>query len=615
MTTAKNRIAAATAVCVAVIAGALATTSALGQTRAAPGKLRVLFNRFQLPEMTVAIADGDGGNERVLLANEGRVYSPAFSADGQWVVVTIERGGQADIYRAHPDGTGLEQLTNATAFDDQGALSPDGRLLAFVSSRDGGMANIWIKDLATGELRNLTRTRAGNFRPAWSPDGEWLAFSSDRDAAPGDIANHWEHLQSTGIYVIRPNGRGLRRITRAGGVAGSPEWSADGRRVLYYETDEAGAYLAKFGGSRVEIVSTDVATGERVQHTASREIKLSPSWLADGRMSYVSRSSDESAGLRVWHPASRTARTLVAGNVRNPSWATDRNTVAFERIQAYGATQRMEPTFSRDPDFELFLSDPFPSFSPDGTRLLFTEWGRGVGASGVEQSMSGNTSIVVMDAHGRHPRTVFHREGFSAFSGVWSPRGDEIALSIGRYFRAPGAPAGQIALVKPDGSDLRIIVDDEINNGFPSWSPDGTRLVFKRGKDLVVMTVADRKVTPLVADAHYNNFPQWSPRGDEIMFTSDRDGNFELYTIRPDGTGLRRLTNEPTGDAHSVWCRGGDWIVFTSGRHGFKDEMALFDGVPQPYGEIYAMRADGTDVRQLTDNKWEDASATCAPGL
>jgi hypothetical protein len=53
--------------------------------------------------------------------------------------------------------------------------------------------------------------------------------------------------------------------------------------------------------------------------------------------------------------------------------------------------------------------------------------------------------------------------------------------------------------------------------------------------------------------------------------------------------------------------------VFSSGRHGFKDEMALYDSVPQPYGEIFAMRADGSDVRQLTDNKWEDASAACRP--
>ena len=575
---------------------------------------RVLFNRMQVPVMTVAIADRDGTNERVLIEDRELVYSPSYSADGQWIVVTIEDSGQADIYRVRPDGTQLEQLTDDLAYDDQGTLSPDGRTLAFMSTRGSGTANIWLKDLVTDRYTNLTGNRGGNFRPSWSPDGQWLAFSSDRDSDPGDLPNHWEHLQSTGIYVVRPNGRGLRRLTRDGGVAGSPEWSADGRRVLFYETDEAGAYMNKFGGARTEITSIDVMTGQRTQHTASGEIKLAPSWLGDGHMSYVVRAGDESGGLRTWHPPTRTARTVISGGVRNPSWSPDRQEVAFERVQQFGWLQHLEPTFSRDPDFELMLSEPFPSFSADGTKLLYTQWGREARRStGLEQSISNDTTIVAMDALGGNKRTVFDGDGLSAFSAVWSPRGDRIAVSVGRYFRAPGAPAAQIALIDADGSNMQLIADDEHNNGFPSFSPDGTRMVYKRGKQLVIRMLADGATTTLIADSHYNNFPQWSPRGDQIMFTSDRDGDFELYTIRPDGTGLRRLTNVPGADAHSVWCAGGDWIVFTSSRMGFKDEMALSDGVPQPYGELFAMRADGSDVRQLTDNKWEDASAACAP--
>ena len=45
---------------------------------------------------------------------------------------------------------------------------------------------------------------------------------------------------------------------------------------------------------------------------------------------------------------------------------------------------------------------------------------------------------------------------------------------------------------------------------------------------------------------------------------------------------------------------------------GFKDEMALYDAVPQPYSEIFAMRADGSDVRQLTDNKWRTPAQSVA---
>ena len=99
----------------------------------------------------------------------------------------------------------------------------------------------------------------------------WLAFTSDRDAQPGNNSGMWEHLQSTGVYVVQPDGTGLRRVTRNGGIAGSPSWSADGRRILFYETDPIGAYLAKSAGSRTELASVDVTTDERTQYTASRE--------------------------------------------------------------------------------------------------------------------------------------------------------------------------------------------------------------------------------------------------------------------------------------------------------------------------------------------------------
>ncbi len=576
-------------------------------------RYQVLFNRFQAPVMTLHIADADGKGERALLATPDLDYSPSFSSDGQWIVFTSERDGQSEIYRVRPDGSGLERLTDHPAFDDQGSLSPDGKTLAFVSTREGGTANVWTLDLASKKVTNLTANRSGNFRPSWSPDGASIAFTSDRDAQPGVWPGMWEHLQSTGVYVIKARGGDARRLTRKDGFSGSPSWSADGRRILFYETDELGAYLAKSGNSRTEIVSVDVTTGERKFYTASNETKLSPRWLSQGRISYIKRGSDPTSGLRIWHP-DRRVETVIPGVVRNATWSSDGRSVVFERITRLGTTEHLIPASSPDRQFDLLMSEPFPSFSPDGTKLVYSQYGRGKSAAtGLESSSAGDTSVEIMTDRGGDKRTLFHREGFSAYAAVWSPSGEEIALSVGRYFRAPGLPSAQIALIKPDGTNFRLIVDDKVNNGFPSWSRDGSRLVFKRGKQLVTMSLADRAITPLTDGTHYDNFPQWSPTNDLIMFTTDRDGDFELYTIRPDGTDRRRLTNVRGNDAHSSWCSDGNWIVFSSARHGFKDEMALYDGVPQPYGEIFIMRADGSDARQLTDNKWEDASAACRP--
>lgn len=574
---------------------------------------KVLFNRFLSPEIQIMIAGADGKNERPLSRHSSdpmaAEYSPSWSADGQWIVYTQERAGASDIYRVHPDGTGLEQLTADPAFDDQGVLSPDGRKLAFISTRGDGLAGLWVLDLPTKKYTPLTPGQPGNFRPAWSPDGAWIAFSSERGTTPGTFPGQWEVLQSTGIYIIHPDGTGLRRITKEGGVAGSPAWSPDGKRILFYETDETGAYLAKGGNSRTELVAVDVATGQYKQYTASNVVKLSPKWLTGGRIGYSVRTAGfgQGTGIKVWHP-DRRIETIVDGQAHHPDWSPDGTQLVYERVVKNGTTEHLIPTASHDPEFELFLSEPFPSFSTDGRRLIYSQYGNN-GRS------AGDTSIEIMEADGSGKRTLFHERGAAAYDASWSPAGDTILFSVGRYFRSPGLPAAQIATIKPDGTDFRAIVDDGVNNGFPSWSPDGKRIVYKHGKHLVIRTLATGATETLTDGAQYDNFPAWQPNGDRIVFTSDRDGRFELYSIRPDGKDLRRLTNVAGSNAHASWSPDGKWILFSSGRKGFKDEMAMYNGTPQPYGEIFAMHADGTDVRQLTDNKWEDASAGWAPEI
>ena len=86
------------------------------------------------------------------------------------------------------------------------------------------------------------------------------------------------------------------------------------------------------------------------------------------------------------------------------------------------------------------------------------------------------------------------------------------------------------------------------------------------------------------------------------------DGEIKFSTTTPERVVIRiSLRSEPVhvagNDAHNTWSPNGKWIVFTSARGGFKDESALHPYNPQPYGDIYVMRADGSDVRRLTDNQ------------
>ena len=153
----------------------------------------------------------------------------------------------------------------------------------------------------------------------------------------------------------------------------------------------------------------------------SLRTKLSPGWLSNGRISYVRRSGGDAGGLNIWHP-SRRVDTIIQGSVRGPSWSPDGEQVVYERIARLGSPQHLVPTFSPDAEVELFLNEPFAWFSPDGEQLLYSQYQPGASdAMGLTFSDAGNTSIEIMRADGTAKKTLFHREGFSAFSGVWSP--------------------------------------------------------------------------------------------------------------------------------------------------------------------------------------------------
>jgi Tol biopolymer transport system component/alpha-beta hydrolase superfamily lysophospholipase len=418
-------------------------------------------------------------------------------------------------------------------------------------------------------------------------------------------AGRWEQLQAASVYVMRPDGTGLRTLTPPGRFAGSPKWSPDGKRVVFYDMDVKDTFAARrnFPGSVPpvsQIASMDVVTAVRQEHSTGAGLKVSPQYVGTGRIGYVIKEGPR-AGL-----AFTSGERGATGQIRNPSWSPDGNWVVYQKYSSLAWPQN-QTLFSRDPEFDLVYSDPFPAFSRDGKKLALSDK-LGSTVPGALAALS------VMDPDGSNVKHIFQEKDALVVMPEWSPNGDRIAFGAGYYFGNGTKPA-KLLMVRPDGSELHELTSGPANTGFPSWSPDGKRIVYRvwseSERGLRIINLEDHSSRTLTTG--YDNFPSWSPRGDVIAFTSFRDGDFDIYTIRPDGTGLQRLTTAPGNDAHPVWSPDGAHILFSSSRLGFKDEAPLYDAVPQPYAELFVMNADGSGQRPLTDNQWEEGTPAWEP--
>lgn len=562
------------------------------------------------------IANADGSGERALFDTPGIDYNPTWSPDGATIFYASDREGSPDLFRIKPDGTGRERLTDHPAYDDQPAVSPDGSRLAFVSTRHGGYARIYTMDLRSKQTAAVTTTTkdtgmGGDFRPSWSPDGQWIAFSSDRGTTMKMARGRWEALQPAAIYIVKADGTGLKRVTEHHDFCGSPRFSADGRTLLAYcmpiENTLETRRLNPLPGNDTRLVAINIATGAMSDVAAGAGVKISAAFLAGNDIGYVRK---DGADPGIFYTSGKRG---PKGMVRFASWSPDGARVVFHRRQIAPPISWVG-TFTPSPTYELALTSVLPSFDATGER--FVQVGRPEGTDIL------GSSIQVGTPGTNASKTIYRDLKRNVLGPSWSRDGKTIMFGVGTYEtffngfanrimsheqRVEGG--AQIAVINADGTEFRTITTGANNNGFPSMAPDGRRFVYRTfgpdGEGLRIMNIDTRAVTTLTNG--YDNFPLWSPKGDRIMFSRVVDGDYEIFSIAPDGSGLKRLTTAIGNDAHQGWSPDGEHIVFASSRMGFKDEGAYTDA-PQPYGELFVMKADGTGLEQITDNHWEEGT-------
>lgn len=176
--------------------------------------------------------------------------------------------------------------------------------------------------------------------------------------------------------------------------------------------------------------------------------------------------------------------------------------------------------------------------------------------------------------------------------------------------RGPGAPSdppppgfsqAEVYTMDPDGSDVRLLTDNTVQDLDPAWSPDGTRLSFDSLRDssaleIYTMSPDGTDVRRLTFAPAEDRRTSWSPDG-SIAFQAGRDTNFNIYRMNgADGSDQRALTVDPTQDTQPAWSPDGTKIAYRSSREG------------NSAGDIFTMDPDVGETKDLQN-------VTNSPGI
>jgi len=375
-----------------------------------------------------------------------------------------------------------------------------------------------------------------------------IAFQSSR-ALDGSDALNTNSIQN--IWMMNPDGSGavpLSRLTAAGTIASNPVWSPDGSKIAYESTR-----------------ALDGSDGLNTNSTSNI-------WVMDADGS---------------NPKPLTRITALNGGSLRPTWSSDGSKIVFQSQQALDgsdASIRNINIWAMNADGSgatpltrittLGAPSQYPAFSPDGSKVVFYS-GRALDGSDAANTTL-NIWLMNADGSGATPLTRVTAGGAGSVTPAFSPDGSKIVFSSRRAL---------------DGSDARNTNDTD---NIWTINRDGT---------------AAAPLTRLTAFLVGGGFPSWSPDGSKISFYSSRaldgsdaqtpNGTYNLWTVQADGsspTPLTKLTASQASALLAKWLPDGSKLIFQS-TGAFDGGNAVSTNVTS---NIWAVNADGSAATPLT---------------
>jgi len=528
-----------------------------------------------------------------------------------FAVRVFTTGGNGEIFKNPLADATFRKLTDIEGYKDA-TISPDGKLVAFVSDHDGEF-DIWVSQVETGSTYNRTRGEFGDMRRGLQDVG----FSTNSSELIGFASSQAQPIMSIPMF----DGPG-RRILRDSVIMAF--WSPDASRVVYF-TDSPGdpVFVANADGTNNRVI----LSAESGMHQHYQR------WSHDGEWVYMSRGrehvydtdlwrvrtdgmGEDSSGLEqltedqldVTYPAPISDRVVmfIAKDESGEGpwiWATDVETKITRKVsfglEKYNSlssnrdgsrlvASRIKPESNRLDIWTVPLLDSIATENDVTRIMLFAQRAQAPRFGG--RALYFMASTVAGDGLWKQENGEIEEIWSGSRAAIYevpaiSPDGNTIAIALMRDSKR------YLHLINSNGSNLRLLSDSIDIRGSSSFSPDG-RWIVTSGYD--AQSKGLFKIS--IVDGHYEQLtegfalsPIWSPKGDLIVFNGSQVSGFStLQAIRPDGKKVELPEIK-------VWARGERFRFLPDGS-GLVYMKGWFSGL-----DFYLLDLSTMKSRQLTD--------------
>jgi len=504
----------------------------------------------------------------------------------------------------------FQTVTEFDGLEQAAAISPDGRLVAFLSERDGPM-DVWVSQVGSGEFHNLTDGRVAELV---NPSIRTVGFSHD-----GSLVTFWvlkpgsSSSGDIGVWAVPTLGGEPRPYLE--GVA-EFDWSHDGLRLAYHTPATGDPLFVSRGNPQ---------SGDRPIFTAPAGLHSHfPLWAADGAHIYFVQGTLPDK-LDIWRirPGGGTPERITShnGRVSHPV-LLDRRTLVYLASDPdgsgpwlYGMDVERRVPHRLTSDLDRYTS---LAASGDGRRLVATLasprrtlWRLRIDDASMETTPAAQIPLTTTTGYSPRlgPSYLLYVSTTGAGDGIWklvngsstelwsepdahiiggpaiSPDGQKIAFSIRQNGKS------LLCAIRDNGTDAKVLADSLDLHGNPSLAPDGLSITVAaddHGIPHLFRVTTDGR-PPALWVREYSLDPAWSPDGRFVIYSGPDIGtNFPLKAITPDAI--------PHTMPPLTLTRGARHLGFLPGRHS----LVILRGEIR-HKNLWLIDLDTGTERQLTN--------------